>query len=497
MIELKRNKENKWIFQKNIQSTTLIESYLAVINTSNEFNKENIRESLRQHHGYRGRSENGSLSTMGVRFSQMCFYMFGYKKNNVFMPTQMTLNLLNENSDKAKNMLINLFSIQYPHPYSKTNNNIRIYAGRLILKLLCEERIEKKLYIDEMIYFLPFLNKVNENIYNELIDSIVEYRTLSYEKKLELFKREDDWESLFANCAHEMSYYFARIFESFGVFEISPDPSHNDGKLFKFKHGTQSTYRSDAYTSRSEYSGFIRLKKSLLDDALNLLSTYSPFDIPTSLSDEFVFSKDDWISDLYEVEPLNYLRIVLPAYNRQRDIIDTVSKMQYMSKYSSVDGKDFEKSLKPVFELFRENLNVEIISGAGDTDLLCVFEELRDNLPDYKVNIEAKSRNSANNMNPIRINRHIETHNSKYCIIVAPRFSTGNDLDIKGLNMVSITADALGQYCSKECLSSHDGKADFDTLNRYIEENKGTNISRFVNKLVEDKYGISITNTNC
>ena len=51
--------------------------------------------------------------------------------------------------------------IQYPHPYSKTPQDIKIYAGRLILKLLTEERIGNKLYIDEFIWFLPFIKSIN------------------------------------------------------------------------------------------------------------------------------------------------------------------------------------------------------------------------------------------------------------------------------------------------------------------------------------------------
>lgn len=493
MIELKRSMNDKWIFQKNTNSKDLIEAYLNVINDTKDIDKEMIISKLKIMSAYRGRSATGSLSTMGVRFSQMCFYMFGYKnENNTFIPSQTTINLLQGTNSKSKNMLINLFAIQYPHPYSNTPDDIKIYAGRLLLKLLYDENIDCKLYIDEMIYFLPFIKTINENEYNNLINSIKEYRNLNYEEKLELFKKEKNWETLFANCIHEFSYFFARIFKSFDVLEIIGDKNHNDGKLFKFRHGDASkhnTFRNDAFDARMNYSGYIKLKDQLKDDANELLKKFSPFDSPLTLQDPNVFSKNDWIHDLYEVEILKYLSIVFPEYTNQREIINSISEMQYMSKYSSVDGKDFEKSLKPVFELFRENLNVEIISGAGDTDLLCVFDDSIRELPDYKVNVEAKSRNSANNMNVMRIERHIEKHGSKYCIVVAPRFSRGNDLDISNKNIVSITAETLGKYCSKECLSSKDGKADFMSINAFIENNLGSNITSYVEDLIEQRYG--------
>lgn len=480
---------NKWIFQKNISSTKLIEGYLDVLKEMEGLDKDNIVENLKWIDAYKGRSEQGSLSTLGVRFSQMCFYMFGYKNSNAkFIPTQTTINILKKSDEKSKNMLVNLFAIQYPHPYSNTNPDIKIYAGRLIVKLLCEEVLEKKLYIDEIIYFLPFIKTITIKEYQELVASIVEYRKLSYEAKQQLFKNEDNYESLFANCLHEWKYYFLKIYREFGVLDFVADKTHNGGNVFYFKHGSDSV-RNDAILKGGP-SGYVKLNEIIYQDAQRLLSAYQFQEKPESLEDSNVYSKDEWIHDLYEVDILKYLSIVCPKYDIQKEIIETISNMQYLSKFSSIDGKEFELSLKPVLELFRENLDVNIISGSGATDLLCVFEDQNSNCEDYKVNIEAKSRNSANNMNVIRIKRHLETHKSKYCIIIAPRFSKGNDLDIIGFNMVSITAETFGKYISKECLSSTDGKAEYSVINDLIQENLGKNISAQVEKIIESKYGM-------
>ncbi|MCR8679727.1 MULTISPECIES: hypothetical protein [Campylobacter] len=81
MINLNRSKDNKWILQKNISSIKLMEAYIdALKKQNNEINCQNLQDNLRYDGLYMGRSADGSLSTMGVRFSQMCFYMFGYKK---------------------------------------------------------------------------------------------------------------------------------------------------------------------------------------------------------------------------------------------------------------------------------------------------------------------------------------------------------------------------------------------------------------------------------
>ena len=113
MLQLTRAKESKWIFQKNIRSKELMETYLKVLDELHEVSdKDAIQKKCEEYDGYVGRSDSGCASTMGVRFSQMCFYMFGYKtQNNTFIPTQMTTNILKDKKYLSENMLVNLFSI--------------------------------------------------------------------------------------------------------------------------------------------------------------------------------------------------------------------------------------------------------------------------------------------------------------------------------------------------------------------------------------------------
>ncbi|MFA5471768.1 MAG: hypothetical protein WC219_06960 [Acholeplasmataceae bacterium] len=492
MIELERDKNNKWIFQKNISSSDLIKSYVEVLNEIKDIDKTQIQDKLREKNAYTGRSIYGSLSTMGVRFSQMCFYMFGYKSDRgIFIPTQTTFNMLHDTNAKNKNMLANLFSIQYPHPYSKTPDNFKIYAGRLILKLLTEERIGKKLYIDEFAWFLPFLKTLNHEIYEDLIESILEYRQLSFTEKNQLFNDSND-DGLFANCFHEIKYYFITIFQGFGVFQLIEDRSHNNNQTFSFKHGNTPTFRTDSVVPRKKIPGYIRLNPNLVDATNALLASYSPFDIPTSLDNSHVFSKKEWIEDLYETEMINYLAVIFPSYDRQRDIINSLADMTHKSKYGSRDGKDFENSLKPVFELFREVLNVDIISGSGDTDILCTVEDPNLGTDHYKVNVDAKTGTSAGNLNPARLGRHIQKNSSRYCIVVAPRFSRGTVLDLEGYPIVIVKAESLATYLSKECLSNSDSMADYIEINDIISNNLGSDVTSKFEELTDSKYGIQI-----
>ena len=106
----------------------------------NVIDPEEIKTTLKNQKTYRGRSENGSANTMGVRLSQMCFYMTGYKKDGKFLPSTTTQMTRKESKtfDISDAFLINLFSMQYPNPYSNTPENFQIYMGRFLIKLLLE-----------------------------------------------------------------------------------------------------------------------------------------------------------------------------------------------------------------------------------------------------------------------------------------------------------------------------------------------------------------------
>ena len=495
MIELDRRKNSKWILQKNVSSEQIIESYLDVISNSNsEIDYSNVQQMLRANNIYHGRSDQGSLSTMGVRFSQMCFYMFGYKVDNVFIPSPMTQNLLKKESSfsKESNSLINLFSMQFPHPNSETNIDFNIYMGRLIIKLLLDERINQRLYIDEIIWFLPFIKIVDSDIYDELIESILEYRSYDYSKKFTLFQSVRNYNDVFANVTHEFNYYFLRIFKGFGVLDVIKDSSHNDGQLFKFKHGETETYRTDAYASRKRCSGYVVLTDSVYEDAKKLNQNYSAFDLPTTMSSEGINSLRDWLISIYETEPLQYLNCINNTFNRSKEISDCINTMVYASKYGSRDGSEFEQSLKPVIELFRETLNVEIIAGSGNTDLLCAMNFGEDEI--YKMNVDAKTRHAGlDAINSNRLENHLRRHGSQFCIVVAPRFASGVSGDIQGHKIVTIKAEDLGTYCYKECINSIDGFADFESLYDIITNNMGTDITELVRELTTERYGIVVS----
>jgi len=494
MIALNRTKDHKWIFQKNINSALIMQQFVSITNRmDNRAYKEVMLAELRRSGFYHGRSPNGSANTMGVRTSQMKFYMFGYSlpssSKQSFFLSPMSVSILKDRTDSniGKMCLINLFSMQYPHPFSDTPSSFKIYFGRLIVKLLLDDRLKRKLYIDEACYFLPFLEKIDSVKYNELVESIIEFRKQSFKEKESLFRAVKDCDDVFANVFHEFNYYFLRIFGGFHVLDIIGDQYYNGGELHSFRHGNGQTLRNDAYESRTRYSGYFKIKDELENYAKKLVLNFSAFEKPKSEAD--YFSREDFILDLYQTKPLSYLSAIDPSQKRNKDVSDTIFNMVHMARYGSRDGQDFEKSLKSVFELFKQAVNVEMISGAGDTDILCAMRDDDDSL--YKINVDAKtSANATSALNPARLMNHLRIHNSNYCVVVSPRFATGVSRDIEGSRIVAITAETLASYCINEYNFSRDGFIDFAMINEIIRNNLGVNITNAVQEFVNHYYGV-------
>lgn len=505
MIKLDRSMIHKWIIDKNVNSKDILKEFTATVSGAQVgFNfDEIITQTITQGRKFEGTQiSKGSSITVGVRLLQSCFYMFGYSTNidngkKIFMPSPMTLNILSAVSeeDEAKNYLVNLFCMQFPHPFDWTPECFQIYFGRLIVKLLSDNRIDSRLYIDECIWFLPFIETINNEKYEALIESILEYRSYDFYKKKELFESIENFENLFANVTHEINYYFLRLFADFNVFKLVEDQSHNEGKLFKFLHSsteTSTTYRNDAYQSRKKHTGYIELTNIVKESAQKLIESFSPFDFPSCIDGVEIFTKDNWMTNIYQIEPLKYLSCINTKVDKNSEIMSIVNEMIKASKFGSKDGKEFEKSLEPFIKLFNETMNVEILSGAGNTDLLCTMEEQPSELL-YNINLEAKTRGSAlEGVQTTRINKHIRKHGSKFCVIVAPRFSRGVSDDILGNEIVTIRSEEFGNYCYKECRNSTNGLADFSSILKIINSNMGTDITNKVRLLTEARYGLAV-----
>ena len=495
MINLERTKDHKWIFQKNISSSELMIEFLHANNRLNNYaSKTKLLQDLKASGMYRGRSSQGSSNTMGVRLSEFKFYMFAYslpEYKNKLIPSTTATNIMKDESHEnvAKMSLINLFSMQYPHPFSNTPSCFKINAGRLIVKLLTDSRIGKKMYIDEFCYFIPFIETINQIEYDELIYSILEFRELSFYEKDRLFKQVNNYDDVFSNVFHEFNYYFFRMFRDFGVFSIIEDSDYNGGHLHSFNHGNCGTKRNDAYDSRKRTSGYVTLSSSVSNIAAELVNKFSPFEAPISPADSDILSQEDYILGVYQTRPLKYMSVLSADYAKNNEVSEIIDTMVHASKYGSRDGKDLENALKPVFELFQQVENVSIISGSGDTDLLCALRD--DNDTFYNINVDGKtSGTSTSSLNPMRLSNHLRIHKSKYCIVVSSRFAHGVSGDIIGFPIVAITAQALANYCYSGYNASENGFIDFSFFEQLANQYMGQNITNVINEFVNNYYGL-------
>ncbi len=473
---MNRTKDNRWIFQKNISSFKKMIEYVEELTTnSNVIEYNTLLRQLNQ----RENSNMTSESTLGVRMSQLAFYMLGYKSNDKFVPSILTQKYMSGNIEKEVFGLLNLFSMQYPHPFSNTDSLFSVYLGRLILKLLSDNRLSNKLYIDEFIWFLPFIKSIDLDSYNKLVNNILDYREKTYSEKLCMFELIDNYDDVFANVTHEFNYYFLRIFSEMGILILVEDSNHNDGNLFRFKHGDTNTYRTDAYKSRANVSGYVEINSIVYDSTVKLLDIFSLFSpIPTPANS---ISREYWIKDLYEFNMIDYLSAI--------ESVDTpdifVQEMIRESRFGDDSGKSFEIAVQKVFDLFEDVKYTELISGSGDTDVLCIFEN--QDLNELKFNIDTKkSKKGLSQINPSRINKHLEIHNSNYTIIITSRFSKGANKDIKGYKIVNLDVETLGKFVLS--FFNNNNFLEYKNINDIIQQNFGSNISKRLEFLTDSLY---------
>ena len=505
-MKLIRKKENKWIFQKNINSLSKIFEFINVIDEQKQnLSYEDLKIKLKLQNKYKGRSNSGSSNTMGVRLSEISFYMFGYTKEQKFatsfMPSPIMNNLLRFKKNDSPNYvdalinngLTSFFTLQFPHPNSETNNNFKIYPGRLIAKLLSDDRLEKKLYIDEIIWFLPFITEINAHIYNELVFEIEKFRKLDFIDKQNMFHSIYKYDDLFSNVLHEIKYYFLKIYSQFGIIDFIGDQNHNGGNLLTFIHG-KNTKRNDSFKPREKFSGYIKLSNEVINKVNRLLIKF-PYDALPILEKDVLGTRIDWLNEIFFNSQLEILSELEYKNNWKNEIISKLNEMNRISKYGSRDGKDFENVLVSIFEMFRETNNVELISGSGNPDILCSMQEVKTN-KFFKINIEAKTRkNSLDQINSSRLENHMSKVGSDFCIVVAPKFARGVSNDISNSRIVTITAEMLSNYIYWESLISNtknDGYADFEPLKNIILQNLGTNITNNVESYLLNKYGTII-----
>jgi len=514
-MKLDRSEENVWVIAKHINNVDLMYKYAKFIkNNSSPLTTESLNEigEIFKSRGiYKPRWINRKLntSTVGNKITTLNYWMFGYNHDEKFLFSPLGNLFLKhyKNLDSQKYIFTTmLWSLQFPHPHQKSNqNNINIYPFRLMLMLLTEDRLNKKLYPEEILYFLFFVSEVNEDSYKSLIEEILNFRKLGNSDKKQKMLKEDlysrsnleKWSKFpgdsvalalakttwWANKTHELNYYAKPVFERTGIILSDND----DSSRIIFRQG-----KSEPPTLR-KIQGCFKLNENLIGFVKELNDSFSFLENPIKKTEGLLAS--EFKSTVYGFYP----KILLDKLNMERDDVEykiarikeiiplqNIEEISLAIKDASIDGtkhKEFEIAIADAFNLFKD-VKADRIGGAGETDVQC-----KNTLKDETFAIEAKSTKSQlSGLSNETLKEHREKFGAKYTILMTPRYAPKVKRHISNDVITILKPAYFAEYLSNYYLSSID-ETSFKELNDLIENNMGEDISEKLIKLTLDNFG--------
>ena len=459
----------KWIlyrhtrdFDKLCVVAEFLKSYTKTGISTDEKTQLNLK--LRELGLYSERNAELPLDAINHKINQLSYYMFGYQAKVdgqdrfLFSPLgNFFLKHVEDKEKTAKIFLAMLWAVQYQHPHSGTDNEFQLYPFRLIYKLLSEPKLSNRLYAFEVAYSVVFLKEVNKTTYEELVNGLLELRKLSDEQLAQKFQ--EDRHAL-VNSAYEWDYYVSSLFESAGVL------NKKDGVVItKLQHGNTNTFRK---ITRNEVSIPENLK-SLIEQLEN---EYSFLEKPLLLNDPERL-KLDVVKEIYGFFPKTLLVEIGEAVDDFKFELLNLPKLieQYANNNDGAEAYLFEDALADGFNMFY-NIEANKISGAGNTDLECLYIPRK-----KKFTVEAKStKNKLSSVNAGRLAGHREKIGGAYTIVVTPRYVPAVLQDIRTSPIVIIRANTFSEYLYN-CIDNDIREIDYEDFDSIIVNNLGKDIS--------------------
>lgn len=494
------NKKEKWTVMKYVNSFDLILQYAELIRNLNakvdNATIEKINSLMKGLNIYQPKFGRPSVDTTNFKICQIVYFMFAYRnelsdnKEIVYSPLG---NLLLNNLDKkewiAKIFATMLYGLPFNHPFNRMSPSFNLYPFRLIFKLLMDERLNFKLYEDEVFYHVFWVKSADNNSYEELVNTIIEYRALSLRKKFEICTARLSIEDTLANCLHETTYLFGQL-ESAGIVAISRGTSvgilRQGGfgrttvpdfisaeELAKHKPTGLRTYRSDSIS----LNGYMR---KLIGE---LLTSYPFHEKPHDLLE--TLGRQDYILHLYNFYPEELLADLGVKQSRIQTMLQISKDInRYSRNQETGDCYKFEVTLADAFNEF-DDVEAHNIGKSGNTDVECIYLTINE-----KFAIEAKStQTKIGGINAGRLQLHRDKIRAKYTIIVAPYYKPSVETDIAKTVNVMITASSLSNFLYQSIVHNPHGIS-YKPLYEIIRNSLGTNITSKVNEYVSTHYGI-------
>ncbi len=473
---------NKWILYKHTSNYELIKAVALDVKNGcktdiSNVERERMQERLAALNMYKTRNPKAKpLDSINHRINTLEYFMFGYEddsdgKRFMFSPLgNLFLKYINDDEKLVKIFIAMLFAIQFQHPASGTDKEFQLFPFRLIFKLLTDSRLDGKLYNYEYHQILAFVNTINHEKYEQLIDEILNLRTKDISDIQSVYKSD---EHAFVNVVHEWEYT-SRILESFGVLNRVKGE-----RICEVFHPKRETTKKA--TSRKPTTGYVKINCNQFAFIEKMLAEYSFLQHPLKL-DDAERMKLDVIKEIYSFYPQELMNEI----GESDELSSLLELPKLIEEYSNNPDNDtaylFEEVLDEGFSMFY-NVETRRIGGAGHTDIECLYLTKK-----KKFAVESKSTaNKLSGINVGRLREHREEIGGDYTIVITPRYVPAAKRDIRGTDVVIILASTFAEYLYNHIF--HEIReidyADFDDI---IVNHRGEDVSKYISNMTMAKF---------
>jgi len=477
-----RIERKKWILYRHTSSFDLLTAvavnlkYFSKTSISRK-DKLELLKKLRTLDYYKERNPELPLDSINHRINTLAYFMFGYKTEIdgqdrfLFSPLgNLFLRHIGNKETLSKIFFTMLWAVQFEHPHGGSDKSFNLYPFRLVFKLLIDKRLENKLYAFEMAYLVVFTETVSDEVYENLVERIINMRKWSDSRIEKEFLKDVH---PYVNATYEWDYYLSRLFKDAGVIDI------DKGEVIcRLPHG-KSTLRKLTRNS-------VSLSAHLVDYCKLLLRKY-PFDQEPLQLDDAERLRLDVVKEIYSFYPAELLKEigeVSTERNKLRLELLRLPKLieQYANNNEGAEAYKFEDILVDGFNMF-VNVEAKRISGAGNTDIECIYFTRK-----KKFAVDAKStKNKLSGLNAGRLAAHRAKIGGAYTVVVTPRYVPAVLHDIKSTPIVIVRASTFSEYLYN-CIDNDVREIDYADFDEIITTNLGTDISRKISALTIEKF---------
>lgn len=482
-------KEKKWILYKHTSNFELVKAVALDVKNKcksdiSEIEKYRMQDRLAALDLYKTRNpKSRPLDSINHRINTLKYWMFGYEKNIgeskkfLFSPLgNLFIRNINNSESLKKIFLTMLFSIQFQHPNSSTDPEFQLYPFRLIINLLTDRRLGFKLYNFEVELIIVFIREIDVTSYENLIDQIIDIRTLETEKLAEIFRSD---EHTYVNTVYEWEYYTQKLLRMAGIINY-----YKGEEICRLFHPRKTNSKSPP-TSRKATRGYIEINEEIIAFAKLMLSQYSFYERPLLLNEPNRL-QEDIITEIYSFYPDELLNEIGENEELQNKKILDLPKLikEYSNNIDNVQSYLFEKVLVEGFNLFY-NVQAKGIGGPGQTDIECLYIPRQ-----KKFAVDAKSTtNKLLNINSGRLRSHREKIGAEYSIVVTSRYVPAVMEDIKYNDIVIIQASTFAEYLYNH-LTNGVREIDYEDFDSIIVDHKGSDISNLISLKTLEKFAV-------